>query len=104
MALRRGVGLVIGLLVFATLTSVAGMAAIWLLLSREPSVARNSTLVLRLDTDLRESPGDDVFELFAGDSPQTLRGVVEQLRKAKVDKRIESAAGDRIWVDILKCG
>ena len=88
MALRRGVGLVIGLLVFATLTSVAGMAAIWLLLSREPSVARNSTLVLRLDTDLRESPGDDVFELFAGDSPQTLRGVVEQLRKAKVDKRI----------------
>ena len=59
MALRRGVALVVGLLVVAVLISAAGMTFIWAFASREPAVARNSTLVLQLDTDLRESSADD---------------------------------------------
>lgn len=89
MALRRGVGLVLGLLVFAIAVSAAGVLAIWVVVGREPSVASNSTLVLRLDTDLREAvPGDVVRQFISGAPPATLRTVVDDLRKAKVDKRI----------------
>lgn len=89
MALRRGVGLIVGLLVLATVVSVAGMAAVWMLVSREPAVARNSTLVLRLDSDLHEAAPDDVFRQFFGGGPSaTLRSVVDDLRKAKVDTRV----------------
>ena len=89
MALRRGVGLVLGLLVVAVLISAAGMALLWAVASREPAVARNSTLVLQLDTDLRESSPDDFMrQLFAGPAPASLGNVLEALRKAKVDPRV----------------
>ena len=87
-ALRRGVGLVVGLLVVAVLISAAGMTFIWAFASREPAVARNSTLVLQLDTDLRESSADDFIRLFAGPAPASLGNVLEALRKAKVDPRV----------------
>ena len=87
--MRRGVGLVVGLLVVAVLMSAAGMAFIWALAAREPAVARNSTLVLQLDTDLRESsPGDYVRQVFSGSAPASLGNVLEALRKAKVDSRV----------------
>ena len=88
MALRRGVALVVGLLVVAVLISAAGMTFIWAFASREPAVARNSTLVLQLDTDLRESSADDFTRLFAGPAPASLGNVLEALRKAKVDPRV----------------
>ncbi len=87
-ALRRGVALVVGLLVVAVLISAAGMTFIWAFASREPAVARNSTLVLQLDTDLRESSADDFTRLFAGPAPASLGNVLEALRKAKVDPRV----------------
>jgi protease-4 len=88
-AVRRGVGLVIGLLVVAVLVSGAGMAFIWALASREPAVTRNSTLVLQLDTELPESSPDDFMrQLFSGPAPATLGNVLEALRKAKVDPRV----------------
>src|SRR4051812_24807695 len=87
-ALRRGIGVVIGLLVIAVLISAAGMTFMWALVSREPAITRNSTLLLQLDTDLRESSADDVTRLFGGSAPATLGTVLEALRKAKVDPRI----------------
>jgi protease IV len=88
-ALRRGVGLVLGLLVIAVLISAGGMALLWSVASREPTVARDSTLVLQLDTDLHESSPDDVMrQLFAGPAPASLGNVLETLRKAKVDPRV----------------
>jgi protease IV len=88
-AVRRGIGLVVGLLVVATLTSAVGMVAIWYVVSREPGVGRNSTLVLRLQGDLVEAAPDDVFrQVLRGEQPTTVRSVVEMLRKAKVDKRV----------------
>jgi protease IV len=88
-AVRRGIGLVVGLLVVATLTSVLGMVAIWYVVSREPGVGRNSTLVLRLQGDLVEAAPDDVFrQVIRGEQPTTMRSVVEMLRKAKVDNRV----------------
>ena len=89
MALRRGVGLVLGLLLIAVLVSAAGMALLWSVAAREPAVARNSTLVLQLDTDLHEASPDDVMrQLFAGPAPASLGNVLEVLRKAKVDPRV----------------
>ena len=79
----------LALLSVAILISITGVTLMWLVASRQPSVARNSTLLLDLDTDLREaSPEDVVRQFLAGDRPQTLASVVENLRKAKVDKRI----------------
>ena len=89
MALRRGFGVVLALLTVAILVSFAGVTLMWLVASRQPSVARNSTLVLDLKTDLREASPEDVFrQVFAGPQPQTLAEIVENLRKAKVDDRI----------------
>jgi len=88
-ALRRGVGFVLGLLIFAVAVSAAGVVTLWVVVGREPSVSSNSTLVMRLNTDLREAAPDDVVrQVLSGAPPPTLRTVVDDLRKAKVDKRI----------------
>jgi len=90
-ALRRGLGLVIGLIVIAFAVSAAGLGALWLLTSRQPSVARESTLMLRLDTDLNEGGRDDVFQqVLSGGRAPSLATIVENLRKAKVDDRIRA--------------
>jgi len=88
---RRGIGFVVGLIVFACIVSAAGVAALWYVLGREPSVASNALLVMRLDTDLRDGSSDDVVrQLLGGGAPKTLRSIVDDLRKAKVDKRVKA--------------
>jgi protease-4 len=88
---RRGIGFVVGLIVFACIVSAAGLAALWYVLGREPSVASNAILVMRLDTDLHDRSSDDAIrQLFGGGPPKTLQSIVEDLRKAKVDKRIKA--------------
>ncbi|HXE81603.1 MAG TPA: signal peptide peptidase SppA [Vicinamibacterales bacterium] len=91
MALRRGYGLVLGLIVIAFAVSAAGLGALWLFTSRQPSVDRDSTLLLRLDTDLHEGTPDDVFrQILSGRRAPSLATIVENLRKAKVDDRIKA--------------
>jgi len=88
-ALRRGVGIVLGLLTLAVIVSVAGLLVIYLLVQRGPQVARNSTLVLRVGGELEEVVPPNVFaQLVSRGAPPTVRGIVETLRKAKVDSRI----------------
>jgi len=90
-ALRRGFGLVIGLIVIAFAVSAAGLGALWLFTSRQPSVSRDSTLMLRLDTDLNETAPDDVFrQVLSGRRAPSLATIVDNLRKAKVDDRIRA--------------
>jgi protease-4 len=87
--LRRGLGLVVFFIGFACLISFGGLLAIWLMLGREPSVPQRSTLVLRLTTDPIEGGPDDGFAQFLpGNRPPTVRTLVENLRKAKVDSRV----------------
>jgi protease-4 len=82
---------VVGLIVLATVASALGLGAVWYVVSREPSVPQNATLVLRLDSDLHEASPDDVFrQILGGSQAGSLRSVVEDLRKAKVDKRVGS--------------
>ena len=89
MAVRRGVVLVIVLILGAVAVSAAGLIVTALLIGREPRVTANSTLVLRVSGDLQEiEPGGFIGQLI--EAPPTVRSFVEALRKAKVDSRITS--------------
>ncbi|MEO7270990.1 MAG: signal peptide peptidase SppA [Vicinamibacterales bacterium] len=89
MAVRRGVVLVIGLILAAIAVSVTGLVVTALLVGREPRIDRNSTLVLRVGGDLQEmEPGGVIGQFFVGQP--TVRSLVDALRKAKVDTRITS--------------
>ena len=89
MALKRGVWLVLALIVIAVVISAGGLIVTALLVGAEPRVAGNSTLVLKIGGDLQETePGGVVGQFF--EAPPTVRSVVDSLRKAKVDRRVTS--------------
>ncbi len=89
MAVRRGVWIVIVLIISAVVISAAGLVFMAILIGRPPQVAGNSTLLLKVGGDLQEmEPGGVVGQFF--DTPPTVRSLVDALRKAKVDKRITS--------------
>src|SRR5580765_3610910 len=88
-ALRRGVWIVLVLIILAVAVSAMGLVAMALFVGREPQVSGNSTLVLRVGGDLQEmEPGGVIGQFF--EAPPTVRSLVESLRKAKVDKRVAS--------------
>jgi hypothetical protein len=87
MALRRGVVLVIVLLVLAVAVSAAGLLFVGLAVGRGSQISGNSTLLLEIAGDLPENEPAGVFgQLFDGQA--TVRGVVDSLRKAAVDRRV----------------
>jgi len=86
---RRGIWVVIVLIVLAVSVSAIGMLLLISAVGREPQVSSNSTLVLRIGGDLNEMEPGGVLGPFMEGAP-TVRGVVEMLRKAKTDKRITS--------------
>ena len=89
---KRGVRLVLGLIVMAVLVSLAAVALMYVAVGRAPSVQRDSTLVLRLDDDLHEVAGDGVVQqLLEGSKVTGLPAVLEHLRKAKADPRVMKA-------------
>jgi protease-4 len=88
-SVRRGVWLVIVLLLLAVLVSAAGLLLLYGAVGREPQVAGNSTLVLRVGGDLSETEPGGVFSPFI-ESPPTVRSIVQMLRNAKVDLRVSS--------------
>ena len=90
MALRRGVGIVLGSSSPPSRSrrwASSLMAAVRRTRSRRSS--GNSTLVLKIGGDLQEmEPGGVIGQFF--EAPPTVRSLVESLRKAKVDNRISS--------------
>jgi protease-4 len=89
MAARRGVWIVIFVIIFAVAISAIGMVVLAVAVGREPQVAQNSTLVLRIGGDLNEMDPGGVFGPFIESAP-TVRSVVDMLRHAKTDSRIKS--------------
>ena len=89
MAVRRGVWIVILLIVFAVFVSAMGLLLMVATVGREPTVASNSTLILRVGGDLNETDPGGVLGPFIENAP-TVRGIVEALRKAKVDRRVNA--------------
>ena len=89
MAVRRGVWLVLVLIILAVIVSAAGLMFTALVVGHEPPVVRNSTLVLKVGGDLQEmESGGVIGQLF--EAPPTVRALVDALRKAKVDARVSS--------------
>jgi protease-4 len=89
MAVRRGVVLVMVLIVLAVAISAAGLLFIGLAVGRGPQVAGNSTLMLDIGGVLAENESAGVLgQLFEGQP--TVRGIVDSLRKAAVDPRVTS--------------
>jgi protease-4 len=89
-ALRRGVVFVLVLIALAVVVSVAGVALMYVVVSRGPSVPSAATLVLRPGGELREAVPDDVFGQVLGRDATTVRTLVESLRKAARDSRVKS--------------
>lgn len=85
--MKRGVGLVLALIGLAVFVSVAALVLLFVIVSREPTVSPQSTLILRPNGELHEVIPDDVFGLIRSDAT-TVRGFVENLRTAKRDSRI----------------
>jgi protease-4 len=86
--MKRGIRLVFGLIALAVFVSMATIVMLYLVVSREPSVAQQSALVLRPRGELHEALPDDVFGQFIRGDVTTVRGFVDSLRKARRDPRI----------------
>ena len=88
--MRRGFGLVLTILFLAVLISASGIVMLYLMVGREPAVAANSVLVLRVEGDLAEGASDSLFDSFMTSRQPSLRSLIDNLRKAKVDRRVTS--------------
>ncbi len=88
MATRRGLGLVFTILLLAVLVSMAAMVVLMLAVGREPAVPSNAYLVVRVEGDLADASSDTVFESVIGARRNGTRAIVENLRKAKADRRV----------------
>jgi protease-4 len=88
-ALRRGVWLVIVLILIAVFISAAGLVFTAMVVGREPQIAGNSVLILKVTGNLEElEPGGLVGQFV--EAPPTVRSLIEMLRKAKVDRRVSA--------------
>src|SRR5262245_61050641 len=87
---RRGFAIVFTILGFAFFISLVGFATLYFLFGREPSLPSSATLVMKVGGNLAEMGPSDVVGYLRGTRTPTVRGVVENLRKAKVDKRVRS--------------
>src|SRR5262245_48078418 len=87
---RRGLTVLFTLLGMAVFFSIAAFVAMYVLFGREPAVAAHSTLVLPVGGDLAELAPADVFGYIRGNRTPTVRSIVDNLRKAKVDARVKA--------------
>jgi protease IV len=100
-ALRKGVGLIVGLILLAVFISAVGMTLIFFAARGGPQVKDNATLFLQIDPDLSEIEPGGVVGQFLGTQP-TVRSMVDSLRKAAVDRRIKNVVimprgGGALW-------
>lgn len=87
---RRGFAIVFSLLGSAIVLSIVAFLALYFLVGREPAVPDRSALTLKVGGDLSETAPDDVVSYLNSGRPPTVRTIVETLRKAKVDPRIDA--------------
>src|SRR5262245_39711577 len=87
---RRGLVIVLTLLGVALVISIGGFLSLYLLFGREPAVPSDATLTMEVGGDLAEMAPADIFGYGSGSRAQTVRAVVDDLRKAKVDARVSA--------------
>jgi protease IV len=87
---KRGLAIVFTLIGVAVAMSIAGFVALYFLFGRAPAVPSKSMLVLEVGGDLTENAPTDVVAYLRGGRTPTIRSVVETVRKAKVDRRVDA--------------
>lgn len=87
---RRGLTVIVTILAVALGISIAGFALLYFLVGREPAVPDRALLQLRVGGSLAEVAPTDVVSYVRGARTQTVRAVVDDLRKAAVDSRIQA--------------
>jgi protease-4 len=90
---------VLTILLLAILVSTAAMVVLMIAVGREPAVPSNAVLVVRVEGDLADSAADTVFESVVGGRRNGTRAIVENLRKAKADRRITGVIVRPIGLD-----
>ena len=87
---RKTVLIITGIVVSLVLVVLIGLAAfVASFRHREPPIAENSVLTLRVAGQLPDYVPDDPLRKIFGGSDQSLSNLVLQFKKAKVDKRIK---------------
>jgi len=89
-AKRRGVRIVLTLIVLGVVISVVSVALMVMAVSGEPSVPRSATLVLEPGGSLPELDSNDVLAQLFDRPSGTVRGLVDALRKAGRDTRVHT--------------
>jgi len=88
---RKTVLIITGILVSLVLVVLIGLAVLVAALRhREPPIADNSVLTLRVAGELPDYVPDDPLRKILGGPDQSLSNLVLQFKKAKVDKRIKA--------------
>ena len=89
--MRRGLRLVFILLLLAVVISMGGLLMLWALVGAEPPVPSSASLVLRIAGDPGEGIPEDSFSQFLPvERAPSVRSLVEDIRKAKVDGRVRA--------------
>ncbi len=89
MALARAARLVLLFIALSVLASMAAVAAMILLATRGPEIPAESVLWLRVPDNLAERPSDHPLGQLLGPR-DTVGGVIDALRKARVDDRVRA--------------
>jgi len=79
---------VLTIILLAILVSAAAMIVLLFAVGREPAIAPDSFLVVRVEGDLSDSASDTVFAALVGARRNGTRAITDNLRKAKADRRI----------------
>jgi protease-4 len=103
MSCARKVAIILGsLFLLFVLTVVIGIILIFSALRRsEPVIRDNSVLALKVDGELPDYVPDTLSRRLFGNDDQSLTDLIEQLSKAKVDKRIN---GVLLEINLLGAG
>src|SRR5687767_14151374 len=87
---RRPVVIIVALLAAALIVSVAGLVMIAAVMGRQPAVPSRAALSLAVGGDIAEVPASDVVAYLSDATAPTVRGIVDNLRKAKTDTRVRA--------------
>jgi protease-4 len=85
---RRGFTVIFTLLGVVCVVFIVALGALYLFLGRQPAVPSDATLTLRLGDDLAEVAPDDVVGYLRSSHTRTVRSIVDNLRKARLDRRV----------------
>ena len=103
MSARRGIVLVLALILLAIGVSVVGSLFLLAGPSAPPSVPSGSTLYLKIRAPFEEVEPLSLFTQFQ--TPNTLRSMIDTIRKAKIDARVKTLvirpeANGALWAQI----